>query len=91
MKMALSILLFLVTCTYILPVKEIIKNNTVISMTDMDETKDENNNKEKQKEFFFISGAGLLMNKTAPNPLIRFIPAVPVLLHTIETPPPDLI
>lgn len=91
MKTVLSILLFLVTCIYILPVKETIKGNVLISLADMDDTKEENSKKEKQKELFSITITVRLINKITVGGYSHIHSPVPASLHIVETPPPDYI
>lgn len=86
MKFFYSILLLLVTAVYILPVSDIIKESPGISVTDLE---DENNTKEKVKEFVSVS-AFCIPNLADPcDKYYPRIPNLPVLFHTIEIPPPD--
>jgi hypothetical protein len=90
MKFFLSILLLLSTAFYVLPVKEILTAEYDICNVDMDEEKGESNKKEKAKELFSSSKVYTVF-KDANNQTQHFITfSVPVLLHSIETPPPDL-
>lgn len=90
MKFFLSILLLLTTAFYVLPVKEIFTTGHSICTVDMDEDKEENNKKEKVKELFSFSNINTVIKDTysCTHHFLTFL--VPVLLHTIETPPPDV-
>lgn len=91
MKMVYSILLLLVTSIYILPVKETITGNTSIAMFDNGEAKDENKKTEKQKDLFSMKVAVRYSSKFTNSPTSTLFSFIPVLLHTVETPPPDII
>jgi hypothetical protein len=90
MKMLLSILLLLITSLYILPVKEMLSKGNAVCMADMDEEKEENEKKEKSKELFSFCNTTVLYtdNYSRLHQFVSF--NIPVPLHTIETPPPDL-
>jgi len=60
-------------------------------MTDMDDTKEENNKKEKQKELFSVTIPVRFISKITGSVFNHIHSPVPVLSHTVETPPPDLI
>jgi hypothetical protein len=90
MKIILSILLLLVTGIYILPVKEHFSNNTVAGTTDIDNEKEEIKKKEKEKELFSFSSASFFTNSFYGNMYGHLCFSIPVPLHTVETPPPDL-
>jgi hypothetical protein len=87
MKIVLSILLLLITCIYILPVKEHFNNSTVVCTTDMDTEKEENNKKEK--ELISYSSSYHFKNAFDRNIYGHLSCSIPVPLHTVETPPPD--
>jgi hypothetical protein len=90
MKMLLSISLLLITSLYILPVKEMLIKGNTVCMADMDEEKEENEKKEKSKELFSTIITSVLYTDDYSS-LHQFISFnIPVPLHTIETPPPDL-
>jgi uncharacterized protein YgfB (UPF0149 family) len=90
MKILLSILLLLITSTYILPVKEMLAKGNAVCMADMDEEKEENEKKEKSKELFSFSNTLVILTHSYHN-IHQFVSFnIPVPLHTIETPPPDL-
>jgi hypothetical protein len=90
MKIILSILLLFITSLYILPVKEMLSKGNAICMADMDEEKGENDKKEKSKELFSFNNSAFSIadNYCIQHKFISF--NIPVPLHTIETPPPDL-
>jgi hypothetical protein len=90
MKIVISILLLLITSIYILPVKEMLSKGNAVCMADMDEEKEENEKKEKSKELFptVITTVLYTDNYSSLHQFISF--NIPVPLHTIETPPPDL-
>jgi carbonic anhydrase len=90
MKFFLSILLLLTTAFYVLPVKEILIAGHSICSVDIDEEKEESNKKEKAKELFSSSNIYTIIKDTysLTHHFLTFL--VPVLLHTIETPPPDV-
>jgi hypothetical protein len=89
MKFFLSILLFLITSVYILPVKEIIDNSNDICMADMDDEKGESEKKEKAKELFYsiVSDIAVKNLNRCWHQHAAF--NIPMPLHTIESPPPD--
>jgi hypothetical protein len=89
MKFIYTIFLLLITAAYILPVKDFIKDTPGMSITDLAEEKEENNNKEKLKEFISFApiDISIPVNSFSIYEAIKF--NLPVLLHTIETPPPD--
>lgn len=87
--MVFSILLLLITSLYVLPVKETFANVSAICMTDMEE-KEENNKKEKIKELFSCSNSYMITEDTYKCTHQHTVVSIPAILHTIETPPPDL-
>jgi hypothetical protein len=91
MKILPSILLLLITSLYILPVKEILSKGNAICMADMDGEKEENEKKEKVKELFSFNNSSFTIADDYFNQhqFVSFNITVP--LHTIETPPPDLV
>jgi hypothetical protein len=89
MKVFLPILLLLVTSLYILPVKEMFYGHTDVCLTDMDTDKDDCSKKEKAKELFSYNIPVVLIKKSHCIPQYYLSPAIPSLLHTVETPPPD--
>jgi len=91
MKFFLPILLLINTAFYVLPVKEILTEQHSIGITDLDELKEENHQKEKAKELFSFSNIYIIIkdNYSTTNHYISF--TIPVLLQSIETPPPDLV
>jgi uncharacterized protein YxeA len=90
MKIIVSILLLLITSLYILPVKEMLTKGNAVCMADMDEEKEENEKKEKSKELIFFNNTAFDFNNNYSS-LHQFVSFnIPVPLHTIETPPPDL-
>jgi hypothetical protein len=90
MKIILSILLLLVTGIYILPVKEHFSDNAVSCTADMDNEKEETKKKEKEKELFSFTTASFFANSFYGNMYRHLSFSIPVPLHTVETPPPDL-
>jgi type III secretory pathway component EscU len=90
MKFFLSILLLLTTAFYVLPVKEILTAGHDICNVDMDEEKEDINKKEKAKELFSSSNIYTIIKDTYSHTHHFLTLSVPVLLHTIETPPPDV-
>jgi type III secretory pathway component EscU len=90
MKFFLSILLLLTTAFYVLPVKEILTAGHDICTVDMDEDKEENNKKEKAKDLFSFSNVYIVIKDTYRFTHYFLSFSIPVLLHTVETPPPDL-
>jgi hypothetical protein len=91
MKIILSILLLLVTAIYILPVKQHFSDNTVVCTADTDNEKEEIKKKEKGKELFSFSTASFFTNSFYGNMYGHLSFSIPVPLHTVETPPPDLV
>lgn len=89
--MVFSILLLVITSLYVLPVKEAFANTSAVCMTDIEEEKDDTRNKEKIKELFSFSNSYSII-ADAYNCKHQYITfSIPVLLHTVETPPPDLV
>jgi hypothetical protein len=91
MKIIISILLLLITSLYILPVKEILSKSSAMCMADMDGEKEENEKKEKSKELFSSGNTTVayMDNYSSRHQFVSFNITVP--LHTIETPPPNLV
>ena len=87
--MVFSILLLLITSLYVLPVKETFAHVSAVCMTDMEE-KEENNKKEKFKELFSFSNSYMIIEDTYKCKHQHIVVSIPAILHTIETPPPDL-
>jgi hypothetical protein len=91
MKFILSILLLLITSVYILPVKEMLCKSDSICMADMDSEKEDCSKKEKNKDLFsYINTAYVIVNNVCNNKYHQISFSIPALLHTVETPPPDL-
>jgi hypothetical protein len=90
MKCFLSILLLLTTVFYVLPVNEILTAGYDICMADIDVEKQENNKKEKNKDLFSFSNVYTTLKDSYSFTHQCKSFSVPVLLQTIETPPPDL-
>jgi hypothetical protein len=84
-------LLLLITSLYILPVKEMLSKGNAICMADMDGEKEENEKKEKSKELFSFNNAAFTLanNYSSQHQFVSF--NIPVPLHTIEIPPPNLV
>lgn len=91
MKFFLSILLLLSTAFYVLPLKEILTGKQSICVTNLDEVKEEGNKKEKNKELFSFSNIYTIVNDSYSSTHHYISFTIPVLLQTIETPPPDLV
>ncbi len=91
MKIIVSILLLIITSLYILPVKEMLSKSSAICMADMDGEKEENEKKEKSKELFSFNNTAvtLINNYSYRHQFVCF--NIPVPLHTIETPPPNVV
>ena len=89
MKKVFSILLIFITIIYILPVKQTLAGTHTVSITDTDEEKNENNKKECwlfsfTDKFVVLSTFFVALPKQGTG-------KIPVLIHTVETPPPDLV
>jgi hypothetical protein len=91
MKMIFSLLLLVIASLYVLPVKEAFANTSAVCMTDMEEEKDDIKNKEKIKELFSFSNSYSIIadDYSCKHQFITF--SIPVLLNTVETPPPDFV
>ena len=90
MKFFLSIFLLVTTAFYVLPVKEILTADHDICFADMDEYKEECKTKEKAKELFSCDNIYTIINDGFTfNHYCKYV-GIPVLMHTVETPPPDL-
>lgn len=90
MKFILSILLLLTTAFYVLPVKELLTAGNDICVADMEKEKEDSNKKEKSKELYSLSTVYTIIKDTHSHSL-AFLPFfIPVLQHTVETPPPDI-
>jgi hypothetical protein len=70
-------------------VKDVIKDTPGISVADLVEEKEENNYKEKLKEFISVSSVTVFLPVKACSRYQFNKLNLPVLFHTIETPPPD--
>jgi hypothetical protein len=90
MKFIISILLLLITSAYILPVKEMLYGHADICMTDMDADKEDCSKKEKAKDLFFYSNTFVVIKDSYNIAHGNISFAIPSLLHTVETPPPDI-
>jgi hypothetical protein len=88
MKFIYTIFLLLTTAIYVLPVREFIKAGCTISVTDMADENEEHNNKEKLKEFIFVSTHVFLPIKACSS-YQHSVFSLPAQFHSIETPPPD--
>lgn len=89
MKLVISILLLLITSLYVLPVKELLNEGTAICMVDIEDEKEESK-KEKNKELFTsIYSVAFFDQNTCVQYSLNNIHR-PFVLHTVETPPPDL-
>jgi hypothetical protein len=90
MKFFLSILLLLTTAFYVLPVKELLTAGNDVCFADMEKEKEDSNKKEKSKELFSFSTVYTITEETYSDSRY-FLPFfIPVILHTVETPPPDI-
>jgi hypothetical protein len=89
MKIVLSILILLVTCLYLLPVKELFKSETAVCMADMDEEKEETCNKEKVKDMINFSISNMVFVSFSMYRQQHSATKMPVMFYIIETPPPD--
>jgi uncharacterized protein YxeA len=91
MKILLSILLLIITIAYVIPVKNIITEHNSICVVDIDEEKEAEAKKEKIKDLFAyevnIFNSDLKYKST--HHFITF--TTPLLLHKVETPPPNTI
>lgn len=88
MKLFLSILLLLTTAFYVLPVKEMLTTGNDICFAEME--KEDSNKKEKSKELFSFSTVYTIIEDTYSHSRC-FLPFfIPVIQHTVETPPPDI-
>lgn len=90
MKRLFTILLLLVTSCYILPVKDYLKQQDRYCLADMDESKEESAKKEKSKDFLGLTPALFISTLSISYAEAVLPSSVPLLLHTVETPPPDL-
>ncbi len=89
MKIAISILLLLMTAVYLLPVKESLGFRSSYCINDIDEAKTENTEKEKVKDLIsFRHEYFIAVNPIRPIPVIEYWNAA-LQLHVVETPPPD--
>lgn len=91
MKLILSILLFLITSFYVLPISEICKNNTAICLSDVDDEIEENIKKEKSKELFSFTTLYSVPKSICNHTYTPTHFKVLLLLHIVETPPPNCI
>jgi len=90
MKIVLSILLLFITSMYVLPVKDLFAAKNSVCMADMDEGKEDDCKKEKAKEFFNFTTSFIYITDNYTCTHLHITPVVQTLLHTVETPPPDL-
>jgi hypothetical protein len=90
MKFFLSILLLLTTALYVLPVKEMITGKYTICTTAFDKSEDEGNKKEKAKELFSFSNTCIIIKESYSCTRSYVSATIPLMLYTIETPPPDV-
>jgi hypothetical protein len=90
MKLFLSIFLLLITALYVLPVKEILTAGHDICFADLDKCKEECKTKENAKELFVCDTIYPVINDSYSfNHYSKHLD-IPVLIHTVETPPPNL-
>ena len=87
MKTLFSILLLLLTSIYILPVKETLVDCNNICLTDVEDEKQKN--KKKEKELFSFSNSYIKIRDSYTSTHFRVSFNIPILLRTVETPPPD--
>lgn len=87
MKKLFSILLFLITITYVLPVEETFADCNNICLTEAEEEKEKT--KKKEKELFLFNYSYSNINDSYTSTHYRGTFNIPILLHTVETPPPD--
>ena len=90
MKYCLSILLLFTTAFYVLPVKELLTAGNDICFADMEKEKEDSNKKEKSKELYSLSTVCTIIEDTYSHSLSILPFFIPVLQHTVETPPPDI-
>ena len=94
MKRFLSILLFVITAWYIMPVSNIFLCKDEIALkcsTDNNAEETEDVNKEKSKEFIPIfQNFIVLINTNTPQQQMAAV-CIPAIHHTVETPPPNLV
>jgi hypothetical protein len=89
--MVLSIFLIVITSIYVLPVKELLCEKQHICMADMDETKDDVCKKEKVKDLFAFTPMVFFIEANYHVRHLHPAPGINTVLHTVETPPPDLV
>jgi hypothetical protein len=90
MKIIVSILLLLATSLYILPEKDFFCSKHNVCLADMDEIKDDVCKKEKAKELFTFASPVIFIPFNQQFTHFHTTPVINTLLHTVETPPPDL-
>jgi hypothetical protein len=94
MKKCLSILLFIITAWYIMPVSNMFLCKDEIALkcsTENSSEETEDVNKEKSKEFISsFNNAVAIINPNTPQQYTAVI-YIPVVHHTVETPPPNLV
>lgn len=90
MKVFFSILFLVATAFYVLPVKELLTAGNDICVADMEKEKEDNNKKEKSKELFSFGTVYTIIKDTYSHSLTSLPFFIPVLQHTVETPPPDI-
>lgn len=88
MKTLFSILLFLITSIYVLPVKETFTDCNNICLTDVEDEKEKTKKKEKELFSFSNSYSKIIDSYSSTHSLVSY--NIFILLKTVETPPPDL-
>ena len=88
MKLFFSISFLLTTAFYILPIKEILTAGNDICFSNIE--KEDIYKKEKSKELFSFSIVYTVVKDAYSHSLPFLSFYIPVILHTVETPPPDL-
>ncbi len=91
MKIILSIILVLITLTYVLPIKDIIANDNTICVVDTEEENNVEVKKQKLKEVFIVENTSLIANLKYKSTHHFTTLTIPLLLHKVETPPPNFI
>jgi hypothetical protein len=90
-KIFLSILLIIITITYVIPVKDIISKGNSICLVDIDEEKEAEAKKEKIKEIFSYE-VDIFNAEVKYKSTHHFTTLITsLLLHKVETPPPNTI
>ncbi len=91
MKIILSILLLLITFTYVIPVQDIMIENNTICVVDTEEENNVEVKKQKLKEVFIVDSTSLNANLKYKSTHHFTTLTIPLLLHKVETPPPNFI